>query len=138
MLKPETVKKVVSVWNILFGGQRSQAEQAVICAKYYQAFSPIYNDKTFLLAAEMVEKEVKFFPTIKDIIDVRESVQQISESKPSDYSLTAITDDAGEMTPEIIEQNMQRMKVINDMLAGKMSMDDAVAEQAKLKTYARR
>jgi hypothetical protein len=71
------------------------------------------------------------------MMDCRESVQQVIESKPADYSLPALTDDAGEMSPEVIEQNEKRLQVIKDMLCGKMSMGEAVQAQEKLKFYSR-
>lgn len=136
-LSPQTVNAVVKTWDIMFGGKRSIDEIDVLTAKFYQTFRSLFSDKEFLLAAEMAEKETKFFPTIKEIIDCKESVQQVIESRPADYNLPALTDDAGDMSPEVIEQNEKRLQVIKDMLCGKMSMGDAVNAQEKMKVYAK-
>jgi hypothetical protein len=133
-LQPKTLKSMINSWNILFGGNRSDAEKAIICTKFYQALKDVFSNEAFMLAAAMVEKETRFFPTIKDIMDCRESVNQRLESRP-DYSRKAIASDAGELSPEIIKQNEKRLRVIRDMLCGKMSIGEAVDTQKRLQYY---
>lgn len=132
MLSPKTIKKVVSTWNLLFSGNKTEPEQAVICAKFWKACQGVYNDETFLLAAEMVEKEVRFFPTIKDMMDVRNSVYQSAEARKPDYSRPAITEEAGCSTPEEEEKNRRRVEIMVSMLAGQLSIEEAIKEQNKL------
>lgn len=135
-LTPETVKKTIVGWNVLFGGQRSNAELAVICGKFMKAFEPVYSDAEFAVAADMVEKETRFFPTIKEMMDCRESVRQVVEAKPGNYSLLALTDETNNLTDAEIEQNQRKIEIIKKMLCGELTMDQAEAEQIKLTKFA--
>lgn len=136
-LKPETVKNTILGWNILFGGQRSNAELAVICGKFMKALEPVFNDAEFVVAADLVERETRFFPTIKEMMDCRESVQQIVESRPADYSLPALPEETDNLTEEEIQQNQRKIEIIKKMLCGEMTIEQAEAEQQLLVVFAR-
>ena len=136
-LKIETVRQVVKVWNVLFGGQRSGDEQKIISAKFHEALAPAYSNEAFLCAARMVEKETNFFPTIKNFLDVRESVHQL-EQRQANYETKALPEETGNLTDEEVEQNHQRIEIIKKQLAGEMSMEEAVMAQKKLVTYVRK
>jgi hypothetical protein len=56
----------------MFSGQKSEAEQAVICAKIMQHLAGVYGDEQFRIAMVLVEKEVRFFPTVKDLLNTCE------------------------------------------------------------------
>lgn len=135
-LKPKTVQQTVQVWNILFGGQRSDAELAVICTRFFEALEHVYSDESFIQAAKLVEKETSFFPTIKNMMDVRESANQIRDRIASAERLS-LPEETENLTEEEITQNQRKIEVIKKMLCGEMSMAEAEIEQKKLTHYSR-
>ena len=136
-LQPSTIKQTVLGWNIMFGGSKSQAELAFLCGKFLQHLNHIYSDAEFVIAAGLVERETQFFPTVKQMLDCRESVQQIRQEQIGDMTLKALPEETGNYTIEELEQNSARLKNIAEMLSGNMSMKDAIAANEKLVKYAR-
>jgi len=137
-LKPETVKSTVMVWNIIFSGQKSEAELAVIGAKFHQSLHTVYGDESFRKAAELVEREVGFFPTIKDMMSVRNSANQIVERDAiSNYAVKALPEETDNLTPEEIEINLKKIQIIKRMLCGEITVAQAEKEQSELTHFAR-
>ena len=137
-LTPKTVKETVTGWNIIFPGNRSDAELAFLCGKFYQHLWPVYSNEDFVVAAGLTERETHFFPTIKAMLDVRESVHQIRQRQISadQKALKALPEETGNLTPEEIEQNKKRVEIIKLQLAGDLTMEEAEAAQKKITTYA--
>ena len=135
-LKPETVAKTVKGWNVLFGGNRKDAELAFISQEFFKALLPVYSDEAFTLAVDMVKKETRFFPTIKEMMDLSGSVQQVRE-RIANYERLALPEETGDKTPEELEQEQERLNIILLQLQGALSMDEALERQSKLTTYAR-
>jgi hypothetical protein len=136
-LRIETVKHVVKVWNVTFPGTRNDDQQAIIAAKFHQALAPLFNDSEFLDAARAVEKQVEYFPVLKHFLDVRDQVFAARHRSAAGKNL-ALPEDTDNLTPEEIEQNREKAEIIMQMLAGKLSIDDAVKRQEEITTYARR
>jgi hypothetical protein len=134
-LRIETVRHVVKVWNITFPGNRDRSEQDIIAAKFHQALSPEFNDEEFLDAARAVEKEVEFFPVIKNFMAVRDAVHSARRRRAA-LSTPALPEETGGFTPEEIAQNQRKVAIIRDMLAGKLSIDEAERMQAGLVSFA--
>lgn len=138
-LKPKTVEMVVKGWDVLFPGNKDRGQLAFLCAKFMQHLSPIYSDEEFKVAAELVEKETNFFPTVKQMIDCRESVHQVRQKQiAGDMALKALPEETGNLTEDEVGQNQKRLDIIVRQLAGEISMEEAVKEQQKLTTYARK
>lgn len=136
-LRPETIEKVVKVWNVTFPGDRGKDEQKIISGRFHKALSTVFNDFEFLDAAAAVEKQVEFFPTVKHFMDVRDQVFAARQRKAAGKH-KALPEETDNLTPEEIEQSREKVKIISDMLAGKLSIDDAVKRQEAITTYARR
>lgn len=137
-LNPLTVKSAVEGWNTMFAGKKTEAELAFLCGKFMQHLVNVYSDREFRVAAGMVERETNFFPTVKQMLDVRESVQQIRQRQVSaDLSRKALPEETDNLTDEEIAQNQKRIEIIKKQLAGEMTMEEAEKEQRKLVTYAR-
>jgi hypothetical protein len=138
-LKPKTVADCVFGWNIMFSGNKSDAEKAFIANKMYSHFMPIFSDEMFKNAAYLVEKETNFFPTIKQIMDLKESAEQKTEIQLiSDPSVKRLTEETGNITQEEIDINLQRIEIIKNMLIGSLSMEDAQKKQESLRNYAKK
>jgi hypothetical protein len=138
-LKPKTVKNVVVGWNVMFAGHKSSEELAFLCGKFMQHLRSVYSDEAFRIAAGLVERETNFFPTVKQMLDVRESVNQIRQKHiAADLSRKALPEETGNLTEDEIAQNLKRIEIIKKQMAGKMSMEAAEREQKKLTTYTQR
>lgn len=138
-LTAKTVKDAVVGWNVMFAGNKSNAELSFLCGKMMQHLAHVYSDEMFKVAAGLVERETNFFPTVKQMLDVRESSQQIRQRQiATDLSRKALPEETGNLTEEEIEQNQQRIEIIRKQLSGKMSMEEAEKEQRKLTTYTRK
>ena len=136
-LKTQTVSKIIKGWNVLFGGNRKEAELAYIATEFYKALSPVFSDEAFTLAADMVKQETRFFPTIKEMMDLSTSVHQVIEHR-ANYERLALPEETGNKTPEELQQEQERLEIILLQLQGALSMDEALERQKKLTTYARK
>ncbi len=133
----KTVTDVVRIWSITFPGQKSAAEQTVISARFYQELAPLFNDEEFIDAARAVEKQVEFFPVMKHFLDVRDQVFAARQRRAAGNHI-ALPEETDNLSPEEIEQNLEKAAIIMQMLGGKLSIDDAVKQQEAITTYARR
>lgn len=91
------------------------------------------TQKQFSSGVRHAVKTCRFFPKLADVL---EGVSRYRERPPEptvDESrmIEAVTSHH-DLTPEEIERNKARVKTIRDMLAGRMTMDDAVAAVDKL------
>lgn len=134
-LDPRTVSDTVETWNMLFPFPKPKAFLAVISAKFYKALSPIYSDEAFRIATQIVESETDQFPTIAAMRKAQDMVVDELERIRDAQRPLLPEESSCELTPEEIAQNQEKMQVIKDMLAGAMSLDEAVKRQEQLKTY---
>ncbi len=97
-----------------------------------------FSDDTFKIAAEMVLRETKYFPTIKDMFDLRNAVYQVKNNmiKKAD-GVKRIADGTDNLSPEEIKQNLEKIEIIFNMLAGKLSATEAEVMQNNLTTWVR-
>ena len=135
-LNPKTIADMVFGWNIMFSGNKSDAEKAFISAKMYDHFLPIFSDETFRIAARMIEKETNFFPTIKQIMDFKEAAEQKRDIQIAfDPSIKRLTEETGNISQEEIENNLKKVEIIKKQLAGELSMEEALEQQERIKYF---
>lgn len=132
-LNPNVVAKIVKGWSMIFPGNRTAEELAFISAKFHKALTPVYNDKAFIIAAEMIELETEYFPTIKGMSDLRNAVYQVRDQQIA-TDLKALPEET-DLTEEEIERNKEKVKIISDMLAGKMNIEEAIKRQKALEHF---
>lgn len=136
-LRIEVVRHVVKTWSVTFPGAKTDDEKEIISAKFHTALAPLFNEEEFLDAARAVEKQVEYFPVLKHFLDVRDQVFAARQRKAAGKQ-QALPEETDNFTPEEIEQNREKAAIIKQMLAGKLSIDEAVKRQEALTTYARR
>jgi hypothetical protein len=123
----------------MFPGSRDKGQLVFLCAKFMDHCRSVYNDQQFLAAARMVERDSRFFPTVADIIAVRDSVYQQHQAQiAADMTRKVLPEETGNFTEEEVEQNQGKLEIIKKMLCGELTMEQAEAEQWKLTTYTRR
>jgi len=99
-----------------------------------------FSDETFLIAADMVLRETKFFPVPKDIFDLRNSVYQAYDNRKAvlaQRDCKQLAEETDNLTEAEIENNIQKIEIIKRHLAGEMGLEEAVTEQQRISTYAR-
>ena len=132
-LRPETVANTLKIWNVLFPYRKKDEELAVISAKFFKVLSPLLSDKAFRMAADIVEENEEQFPTIAHM---RKLVNVVADKivRERDLTLKALPEET-ELTPEEIRINLEKIKVIRDMLSGKLSTKAAVEKQKGMVKY---
>ena len=135
-LNPNTVKTVVVGWNVMFSGKKSEAELAFFCGKLMHHLLPVFSNEQFLVAADMVERETSFFPTIKQLLDLKESAFQASSRQAQDLNQKRLSVQTSNITPEEVARNLRHLEIIKKMLAGDLSMEEAVRQQDRIKYFA--
>jgi hypothetical protein len=122
------VKVAVYSWSIRNREAGYTNEQLARLSQEY--FEDLQSEEVtahqFAAAASRVRKRCRFFPKMVDIL---EAVQQHRESPPAKGYLqdqVADTTSNHDLTQEEIDRNKERTKHITDMLARKLSMDEAI------------
>ena len=107
-LKKQTVAVTIAGWSLMFPGKRGPDELEFLSVKFFGSLKNTYNDKTFKIAADMVERETAFFPTIKSMLDVRNSVYQKTDAliDHMQKALPESTDNS--LTPQEIANNKKK------------------------------
>ena len=85
--------------------------------------------REFDAASLIVRKRCRFFPLMADILDAVQEVRRspttsITPTTPMIEDVTSNHD----LTPEELERNKARVRAIRDMLAGKITMEDALGK----------
>jgi len=109
----------------------------ILEATFYKLMQRTFSDDTFLIAADMVLREIKFFPVPKDLFDLRNSVYQAYENRKAlvaQQNVKQLPEETGDLTPEEIEQNERSLEIIKQQISGQLSMEEAEREQARLTT----
>lgn len=114
-LQQSTVKERLAAWMVRYPSPKRNAGQIqFLTEEYCDDLEGEFSDELFQVAAKIVQKKVKFFPSVADIFDAKEEAQQIhnrmSEAKPGNH--LRLTEDAGDNTPEKIALDQQRMAII--------------------------
>jgi hypothetical protein len=123
-----TVKKAVYSWSIRFREAGYANEQlARLSQEYFEDLqSEGVTERQFEAAANSARKRCRFFPKMCDIL---QAVQEYRERPPQPkggIEQIESTSSRHDLTPEEVERNKARLKTITDMLAGKLSADEAV------------
>jgi len=135
-LQMATVRQVVAIWNQLFPGNRGQAQLELLEKTFYRSMQRTFNDGAFRIAAEMVLRETKFFPTIKDMFDLRNAVYQVKNNMVAKNGETkALPEDTCDLTPEETAQNVERIQIIIRQISGELSTEEAIQRQNELTTW---
>lgn len=127
------VKRAVYSWSIRFRSAGYGPEQlAWLSDEYFDDLQSEYVTKAqFDAAARMVRKRCRFFPTMADVLEAVQEIRrnpQLMAPVSSDVAqIEEHTAKRDNLTPEEIARNQERLNYIKEMLAGKMSIDDAVA-----------
>jgi hypothetical protein len=134
-LQQETVAKTVKGWRILFPYPKTDAELVFFSGKLFKAIHRSFSNKAFIMAAEIIEDEMTEFPTIAHIKALQNVVAD-KIGREIEMNTLALPEETGSLTEEEIENNKERVKIIMDLLCGKITREEAEAKQAKLVTYA--
>ena len=90
------------------------------------------------MAADIVEAEEEQFPTIarmRKLVNV--VADKLVRQRELDLSQKLLPEET-ELTDEEIEINKEKIKIINDMIAGKFSIEEAIKKQNKIQHYVAR
>lgn len=133
----QEVKRAVYSWSLRFRSTELDNNQLALLSREYleDLHSEHVTSAVFDAAVKQVRKTCRFFPTMADIMDaVREiwTHPQLMPPATSTLRIAEHTATRDNLTPEEVERNKERLAHIQAMLAGKMSIDDAVAEVEKL------
>ena len=134
-LTPETVVNTLKIWNCIFPYRKTDEELALVSAKFFKILNPVFSDKAFRMAADIIEEQEEQFPTIahmRKLVNVVAS--KIERAREIDNSQLRLTEET-ELTDEEIEINKEKIKIINDMIAGKFSIEEAIKKQNKIQHY---
>ena len=132
-LTPETVVNTLKIWNCIFPYRKTDEELALVSAKFFKTLNPVFSDKAFRMAADIIEEQEEQFPTIAHMRKLVNVVAGKIE-RECDLSLKALPEET-KLTDEEIEINKEKIKIINDMIAGKFSIEEAIKKQNKIQHY---
>lgn len=136
MISQALINGTVAGWNIIFAGNKSEAELEFFSRKLKQHLDEVYNDEEFKVAALLVEKKTRFFPTIADLVEVEDEVyDEIKRRANPKPRLTWDDNKLPEISDEEAALNLKRLEIIVGQLSGKYSHEEALARQAYLKEY---
>jgi len=95
------------------------------------------SQEDFELFVRTTRKVCKFFPKMSDILDVRKKERERGETGKGRKKVSGqLEERTADLTPEEVARNLRHIEIIKKMLAGDLSMDDAVNEQDRIKFYA--
>ncbi len=123
------VKRAVYSWSIRHPEAGYTNEQlARIAHEYHEDLvSEGVTAREFESVAREARKRCRFFPKMVDLLD---ALQQHRKRPPEQPTSGAIRIEEvtshHDLTPEEIERNKARVKAITNMLAGKITMDEAI------------
>ncbi len=133
MINQSLINGTVAGWNIIFAGNKSEAELEFFSRKLKQHLDGTYNDEEFKIAALLVEKKTRFFPTVADLVEVEDEVYEETKRRENPKPrLTWDGSDLPEMTDEEAELNLKRINIIVGQVTGKYTQAQAMAKVALL------
>ena len=134
-LQPKTVADTLKAWNYIFPYRKTDGELALVSAKFFKILEPVFSDKAFRMAADIVEAEEEDFPTIAHMRKLVNVVAgQLERQRELDLTQRALPEET-ELTDAEIAQNLEKIKIIKDMISGKFSIKEAISMQEKIQHY---
>jgi hypothetical protein len=135
-LQTKTVAKIVKGWSLMFPGQRDPGQLVFLSGQFYEALQHRFTDEGFILAANIIRDEQEYFPTVAAVAKLSNIVaEKISRNKQIGQNVNLLTEEADNLSQEEIEQNKEKVAIITKMLAGQMTIAEAVEEQNKLTSW---
>lgn len=125
------VKMAVYSWSIRFREAGYANEQlARISQEFFEDLvSEGVTKRQFQAAVMAVRKRCRFFPKMCDILEaVCRYRERPPEQKPTAAPQIEDVTSCHDLTPEEIEKNKARVKAITDMLAGRITMEEAIGQ----------
>ena len=126
----QEVKRAVYSWSIRHPEAGYTNEQlARLSQEYFEDLvSEGATSRQFQAAALATRKRCRFFPKMVDILEgLSRYRERPPEQKPTGAPQIEDVTSCHDLTPEEIEKNKARVKAITDMLAGKISIVEALA-----------
>lgn len=135
-LKPETVANTIRVWNKMYPGKRTKEDEALFSGKFFKALRNLYSDEAWKVAVDIVEGEQEFFPTIAHMRKAHSAaIAQLQRASNEDQLLLA--EETGNLTPEELEINEDRMRVVRMAIAGEITYAEAEQQLNQMIGYAK-
>lgn len=130
----QTVKRAVYSWSIRFKSAGYMNEQlARISTEYLEDLqSEGVTLRQFEAAALAVRKRCRFFPSMADILDAVKEYRANPPVVASGALQIADTTSKHDLTPEEVERNKERIRLITEAMAGRMSFEDAQREVERM------
>ena len=123
----QQVMKAVASWTIRFPETKYSPQQLKLIAQEYHEdlIDEHVTVDEFAEAAREVRKRARWFPKMVDILGAVNERRQRHEPARCDKAMIADNTLRHDLAPEEVDANRRRVKAITDMLAGKLSMEDA-------------
>ncbi len=125
------VKRAVYSWSIRHPEAGYTNEQlARIAHEYHEDLvSEGVTAREFEAVAREARKRCRFFPKMVDLLDAAQQHRKRPPEQPASGAIQ-IEDVTShhDLTPEEIERNKARVRAISDMLAGRITMDEAIGQ----------
>lgn len=130
------VSRVIAGWNIMYPGKKDPSEVAYLAARFHKSLAPVFSKEAFEIAAELVESEQEFFPTIAHMKKMRTAaIDQIQRNRGEQQK--ALPEYTDNLTEEEVANNLKRVKIMCDQINGIITAEEALRLQEEITTYAR-
>jgi len=121
------VLKEIASWNIRFNRGLGAQQAKMLAEEYHEDLvSENVTSNEFAEAARAVRKRCMYFPRMAEIL---KEVEVIRARPPAPVSRSRMIEDVTsrhDLTDEERKINIERIRAIKAMLAGKLSMDEAL------------
>ena len=131
MITQGLINSTVAGWNIIYASNKSEAELEFFARKLKQHLDRTYSDRGFQIAAMLVERECRFFPTIADIVAVESAVQSRLRVEHEERA-RALPAPEEEVTDAEAEINLKRLEIIVGQISGKYTESEAESKMLQL------
>lgn len=123
----QQVMKAVASWTLRFPETKYSPQQLKLIAQEYHEDLVDEHVTTgeFAEAAKEVRKRARWFPKMVDILGAVNERRQRHEQTMCGKIMIEGKTSRHDLTPEEVDANRRRVKAITDMLAGKLSIQDA-------------
>jgi hypothetical protein len=131
MITQGLINSTVAGWNIIYASNKSEAELEFFARKLKQHLDRTYSDRGFQIAALLVERESRFFPTIADLVAVESAVQAKLRLEKEEQA-KALPAPREEITNEQAALNLKKIEIIVGQISGKYTEQQALAHITRL------
>ena len=132
-LKVEDVRAVIEIWNVMFSEQTRGEKQLSLLAKAYHSrlVTNGVTPKQLTFLAGKVTDACTFFPKIADILKARSTY---GASQPGLTPALQVADTSSEhdLTPEEIDKNLERLKIMGQVVTGEITPEEGEQMQEEL------